>query len=41
MDFTFWDILRNLLTTVLYLLMAILVRRLLSWIGQRLLMGKR
>lgn len=30
-----------LLTTVLYLLMAILVRQLLNWIGQRLLMGKR
>ncbi|PYC15019.1 amino acid ABC transporter permease [Pseudomonas mosselii] len=30
-----------LLTTLLYLLMAIVVRQLLAWIGQRLLMGRR
>ncbi|AMK31575.1 amino acid ABC transporter permease [Pseudomonas mosselii] len=30
-----------LLTTLLYLLMAIGVRQLLAWIGQRLLMGRR
>lgn len=30
-----------LLTTALYLLMAILLRQLLAWLGQRLLMGKR
>ena len=30
-----------LLTTVLYLLMAIVLRQLLAWLGQRLLMGKR
>ena len=30
-----------LLTTVLYLLMAIVLRHLLAWLGQRLLMGKR
>ncbi|MGS7251740.1 amino acid ABC transporter permease [Pseudomonas anuradhapurensis] len=30
-----------LLTTALYLLMAILLRQLLAWLGQRLLMGRR
>ncbi|POA82295.1 ABC transporter permease [Pseudomonas sp. FW305-E2] len=30
-----------LLTTALYLVMAILVRQLLAWLGQRLLMGRR
>ncbi|WDY56018.1 amino acid ABC transporter permease [Pseudomonas sp. PSKL.D1] len=30
-----------LLTTVLYLVMAILLRQLLAWVGQRLLMGRR
>jgi len=30
-----------LLTTLLYLLMAIVVRQLLAWIGQRVLMGRR
>jgi polar amino acid transport system permease protein len=30
-----------LLTTVLYLLMAIGVRQLLAWLGQRWLMGRR
>lgn len=30
-----------LLTTLLYLLMAIVVRQLLAWIGQRLVMGRR
>ena len=30
-----------LLTTVLYLIMAIALRQLLAWVGQRLLMGRR
>lgn len=30
-----------LLTTLLYLVMAIVVRQLLAWLGQRLLMGRR